>query len=69
MSRIMRFALLPKNDSDKWQGFSGMGDRFDFVIPPTRIASLSAGSVVLAPITVLRIDSLLFEELVSFKVF
>lgn len=27
------------------------------------------GSVVLAPITVLRLDSLLFEELVSFKVF
>jgi hypothetical protein len=26
-------------------GFGGMGDRFDFIIPPTRIARLSAGSV------------------------
>ena len=26
-------------------GFSGIRDRFDFIIPPTRIASLFAGSV------------------------
>jgi hypothetical protein len=30
-----------------------MGDRFDFVIPPTRIASLSAGSVEPGTISVL----------------
>ena len=38
-------------------GFGGMGDRFDLIIPPTRIASLFAGSVELRTISVLYTDS------------
>ena len=50
-----------------------MGDRFDLIFPPDRIANIisdcsDAGSVVLAPIMVLKRDSLPLGDLVSFKV-
>jgi hypothetical protein len=47
-----------------------MGDRFDLIIPPTRIASLFAGSVESRTISVSLRDSINSEKrLVSFKGF
>jgi hypothetical protein len=37
--------------------FGGIQDKFDLIIPPTRIASLFAGSVELRTISVLYTDS------------
>jgi hypothetical protein len=38
-------------------GFGGIQDKFDLIIPPTRIASLFAGSVEPGTISVLYTDS------------